>query len=212
MLQEAFQREVSGTVPKENKTEKLTLPGWRNSWRAKSCFGPIYRDIVLKLIKCCLITDSVWSRLPACRGGELRATQALPKKTHRNSPINNGVRRWLDAGTRWARALKSTGGLASVLIRPGFQPVSSGLLTARRERGQRREERGWPAGRGSSRISPQRWLPFSKSTKGEEPAPQHKTGHWLLLLHLTPGDVHRGADEREGLCQLWLQTLATRKQ
>lgn len=64
----------------------------RKSWRAESCFGPINKDIVLKLIKCCLITSSAWSQLPARRGGKLRTAQALPGKTHRNNPINNAVR------------------------------------------------------------------------------------------------------------------------
>lgn len=112
----------------------------------------------------------VWSRLPVRRGGELRVVWAPPKKSHRNNPINNGARRPLDAVTRWARASKSMGGLAPVLIRPGFQPVSFGLLAAHWERGQAWEERGWPAGRGSSRISPQQQqLPFSWRSKSDEP-------------------------------------------
>lgn len=64
----------------------------RKSWRAESWFGPINKDIVLKLIKCCLITSSAWSQLPTRRRGKLRTAQALPGKTHQNNPINNTAR------------------------------------------------------------------------------------------------------------------------
>lgn len=134
--------------------------------------------------------------------------------------------------TGWARALKSMGGLASILIRPGFQPVSFGLLAARWEGGQPREERGWPAGRGSSRISPQRPLPFSQRTKSDEPHalaqherrqdPNHNKQNQapiFIFFFFPPSsawclewDVHRGASVGEGLCQNWLQMLKTRKQ
>lgn len=205
---------------KQNKSRKVhaSRPQLRrNRWEHGTCFGLIYKDIVLKLIKCCLMMDWVWSRLPVRRGGELRAVWASPKKSHRNNPINNGARRPLDAVTRWARAFKSMGGLAQVLIRPGFQPVSFGLLAAHWERGQPWEERGWPAGRGSSRISlQQQQLPFSWRSKSDEPhvwaqrehtepqtttnKPRHQfffsSSAWYL-----EGDVHGGASVGEGLCQ-----------
>lgn len=127
--------------------------------------------------------NSVWSWLPICRGGELWAVWASPKRSHQNNPINNGVRRPLDAMTRWARAPKSMGGLAPVLIRPGFQPVSFGLSAAHWERGQPQEERGWPAGRGSSRISPQQQLPLSWRSKSDEPHVSAQRKRWWDTNH-----------------------------
>lgn len=197
---------------KKNKSRKVhtsRLQLQRNHWESGTCFGLIYKDIVLKLIKHCLMMNWVWSRLPVRRGGELWAVWAWPKKSHWNNPINNGVRQALDAMTRWARALKSMGGLAPVLIRPGFHPVSFGLLAAHWERGQPREERGWPAGRGSSRISPQQQqLPFSWRSESDEPRvsarrerpwdPNHNKQTQAPILFSSSawyleGDVHREA-------------------
>lgn len=173
-LQETLHRDLPVTLHKQNKTktEKFMLPdsAMKELLRVWVLFWPDLQRHCNKIDKT-PSGNELSLELAACPWGR-RAMSCLSIAPE--NPSQQSHKQWSEttAGRDddgWARALKSMGGLAGVLIRPGFQPVSFGLLAAHLERGQPQEERGWPAGRGSSWISPQQQLPFPWHSRSDEP-------------------------------------------